>query len=84
VFYGLLSSITSSGDGRSPETAFRVVSVHEEYSLLQEIGAKVEKQSLVRGGYDRLEISRKNGEKKYTLFFDVRLSLKALESKIKK
>jgi hypothetical protein len=34
VFYGLLQSITSSGDGLTPETAFVVISVREEYELL--------------------------------------------------
>jgi len=41
IFYGLLASITSGGDGLSERTAFKVVSLDEEYSLVHEIGGKV-------------------------------------------
>jgi hypothetical protein len=75
IFYGLLRSITSSGDGLTPETAFKVVSIHEEYSLLQEIGAKLEKQSLVKGPCDKMEISRKNGKVNMTLYFNVSIPM---------
>jgi len=64
VFYGLLQSITSAGDGKSPQTAFKVVSVCEEYSLLQEVGATVTEQSLLDGAYDKMDITRKDGEVK--------------------
>ena len=75
IFYGLLQSITASGDGLTPETALKVVSIHEEYSLIQEIGGKLEKQSLVKGPCDKMEISRKNGKVKMTLYFDVSIPL---------
>jgi hypothetical protein len=84
IFYGLLSSITSSGDGHTQESAFKVISVHEEYSLLQEIGAKLEKQTLLSGPCDKMEVSRRNGEKKFTLYFDVTIPIQALEDQMKK
>src|SRR5581483_8487391 len=34
IFQGLLRSITDSGDGKTPETAFQVIEVHEEYVVL--------------------------------------------------
>jgi hypothetical protein len=76
VFNGLLASITSTGDGSSKESAFNVVSVDEEYSLVQEIGGRVTAQQLV-GHYDRLEVERKGG-KRLVLFFDISQHLKAL------
>lgn len=44
----LLNSIVASGDGRSPETAFVVISISEEYALLRLLGAHLQMQSLVR------------------------------------
>lgn len=76
AFYGLLRSITSGGDGRSERTAFKVVSVDEEYTLLQEIGAKLKNQKLI-GNVDRLEVERRGG-KSLTLYFDVSVHLRAL------
>jgi hypothetical protein len=81
-FYGLLQSITATGDGKTAETAFKVISVAEEYALLREIGAKVKSQSLV-GPCDKMQVER-NG-KEYTFYFDIRIPLradvKALENK---
>ena len=34
VFTGLLKSVLKSGDGKTPETAFVVIAIDEEYSLL--------------------------------------------------
>ena len=74
-FYGLLQSITTSGDGKSPETAFKVISIAEEYFLFHEIGAKLKQQTLV-GHCDKMEVTRQGG-KEYTYFFDVSISLEA-------
>ena len=49
MFYGLMGSITSSGDGKSIETAYKVICVDEEYTLLNYVGAKVNGQSLQDG-----------------------------------
>jgi hypothetical protein len=76
VFYGLLASITSGGDGLSKQTAFKVVSLDEESTLVHEIGGKVQKQELI-GNFDRLEVER-HGGKTLTLYFDVSVHLKAL------
>ncbi len=80
VFYGLLNSITASGDGLSEKTAFKVVALDEEYSLIQEIGGKVKKQSLV-GHFDRMEVERKSG-KTLILYFDVSSHLKTLRKSL--
>jgi hypothetical protein len=71
---GLLRSIQESGDGTTPETAYVVISVAEEYSLLGASGVQVAKQSLLqtaRGPVDALEVvNRANGERR-TVYFDV-------------
>lgn len=43
---GLLKSILASGDGRSYETAFRVIAVQEEYALMKALGLKPHRQEL--------------------------------------
>jgi hypothetical protein len=73
-FYGLLSSITSSGDGSSAKSAFKVISVSEEYFLLRDIGAKLKKQSLVNG-CDVMVVDQRG--KEMTYYFDVTISLAA-------
>jgi hypothetical protein len=74
-FYGLLRSITSSGDGRTPETAFKVIAVPEEYFLIRDLGAKVVQQSLV-DHCDKMDLQTEDG-RKFTLYFDVSISLAA-------
>jgi hypothetical protein len=76
VFYGLLGSIASGGDGLPAQTAFKVVALDEEYTLVQEIGGKVRKQELI-GSIDRLDVERRGG-KTLTLYFDVSVHLKTL------
>src|SRR5438445_6937624 len=47
VFEGLLNSIKNSGDGKSEETAFVVISVDEEYALLNWLGLRPTGQALM-------------------------------------
>ncbi|HVR95998.1 MAG TPA: DUF4919 domain-containing protein [Thermoanaerobaculia bacterium] len=47
VVKGIIDSIFKSGDGRTTETAFKVITVDEEYALLQSQGLRVAGQSLV-------------------------------------
>jgi len=81
VFYGLLGSITSEGNGHSAKSAFKVVSIDEEYSLVHEIGGKVMSQKLI-GQCDVLEVERR-GKKTMTLYFDVSVHLEALAKSLK-
>ena len=46
---GLIKSILASGDGRSFKTAFVVISVEEEYSVLKHYRLRSDKQDLVTG-----------------------------------
>ena len=70
---GLLRSIQQSADGMSPETAYVVIGVAEEYTLLGAMGVQVARQSLIqadRGPVDALEVVSQNGERR-TVYFDV-------------
>jgi uncharacterized protein DUF4919 len=49
VEFGLLTSVTASGDGKTCKTGWEVVSVGEEYFILSMMDVKVTMQSLVMG-----------------------------------
>ena len=81
---GLVASIAASGDGRSQETAMKVICVKEEYLLLNAIEARMRKQGLMSAGgrfYDVMECTM--GDKEITLYFDVTISMKALARTLK-
>ena len=78
-FDGLLDAVFRSGDGRSVRTAFRVLSVADEYVVMQALGVEsVLSQSLVEEHYDRIEISGATGYKGDEIYFDVSLPMKHL------
>ncbi len=71
---GLLGSIRNSGDGLTQETAYVVIGVAEEYSLLGAMGVQVARQSLVqasRGPVDALEVVNPANGERSTVYFDV-------------
>lgn len=68
---GLMSAIMGSGDGTKCETAFHVITVSDEYFLLNMLGVQSEEQSLING-CDFLKI-KGEGFKIPGLYFDVRM-----------
>ena len=80
IFYGLLTSIVTSGDGKSPETAYKVISVDEEYTVLNHIGAKVKSQSLVAGSCDAMAVQFNGADT--TLYFDASIPMEALRKSL--
>lgn len=81
---GLLRSILASGDGKAPATAYVVIGVDEEYSLLAALGYRTEHQSLVREAghsYDRMDVVKRDGAKS-TFFFNVDLPLGTLQRQL--
>lgn len=74
-FYGLMRSITASGDGKTAKTAWKVISVSEEYALLNEIDAELIDQALV-DNCDKMHVKLSNGTET-DLYFDVSISLAA-------
>ena len=79
-FYGLIHSIASSGDGKTPKTAFKVISVAEEYYLLDEIGAELIEQTL-QHPCDVMRVRLRDGTET-TLHFDVSISFEATARKL--
>ena len=64
IGHGLIESILASGDGKTPQSAFVVISVAEEYSLLGALGAKKVQQALVHKdghSYDLLTVENRSG-----------------------
>lgn len=68
-FHGLVDSILDSGDGKTKETAFVVISLPEEYSFLRAFGLAVKQQMLVDNRIDALVVADDSG-KSTTVYFD--------------
>jgi len=71
---GFISSIMKSGDGKTRETAYEVLSTHEEYVILKVFGLFLEKQSLLEEGghrYDVMETRNPETNEKRTIYFNV-------------
>lgn len=74
VARGLLRSILDSGDGKSAATAYVVISVHEEYIVLQVLGLRPSGQSVVHidgHSYDVLETKKQDSGASVKLYFNV-------------
>jgi Domain of unknown function (DUF4919) len=80
ILESLLRSIASSGDGKSPETAYQVIDVHEEYVLLRFMGAGLPKsQSLLHRNdhsYDEIKFDDPQSNQEVTLYFNVDIPIK--------
>jgi len=47
-YRGLVGSVLKTGDGKTPQTAFKTISVGEEYAVLQALGLQRGSQALLR------------------------------------
>lgn len=78
----LLNSVLKSGDGLKPDTAYKVISIQEEYMVIGSMGAHTVKQVLVNGGtgsfFDVHEIVRPNSDVKETIYFDISIAYRTL------
>lgn len=79
-FYGLIHSIASSGDGRTAKTAFKVISVSEEYYFLDEIGAELIEQTLEHP-CDKMKVKLRDGTET-TFYFDISISFAAMSRRL--
>ena len=76
----LLSAVTSTGDGRSKETAFHVICVTDEYGIMDVFGLSPKMQSLVEDkgqSYDVMELE----ENEYgleSMYFNITVSIEAM------
>ncbi|AHJ96673.1 DUF4919 domain-containing protein [Hymenobacter swuensis] len=72
IEFGLLYSITRSGDGKTCETGWHVTQIEEEYFILNMIGAQLQTQSTSSGGKnacDKMVVKTEGGEIK-TYYFE--------------
>ncbi len=70
---GLLQPILKSGDGKTPETAYRVISIPEEYMTLSYLGYYVTSQIALNVDnkfYDVMVVKNQSGEEQ-RFYFDV-------------
>jgi len=80
LYYGLLTQVYYSGDGKTCESAMVVIRVTDEYEIMAELQVNLEMQALV-GDCDLIEFDTKsqkleNGEKPLKeLYFNVRMPL---------
>ncbi|HEY6046162.1 MAG TPA: DUF4919 domain-containing protein [Pyrinomonadaceae bacterium] len=74
LFEGLVHSVENSGDGKSPETAFIVISVDEEYVLLNWRGLRATDQSLVNQdghSYDLMKAVNTKTNETVSYYFNI-------------
>jgi hypothetical protein len=79
VFRGLINSIRNSGDGKSMETAWVVITVHEEYVVLRVLGFRPSQQSLVNQNghaYDVMKVKSVEDGTEQTFYFNVDIPFK--------
>lgn len=72
IEFGLLNSITKSGDGKTCETGWHVTQIEEEYFILNMIGSTLQTQSISSGGKnmcDKMVVKTEEGESK-TYYFE--------------
>lgn len=84
---GLLDAIAHTGDGESPETAFVVIAVEEEYSFLRAQGYEVSDQALVSyagNRVDRVEATESDTGDAAVVFFNVERPLSWLDRELKR
>jgi len=78
VATGLIDSIRHSGDGKSAKTAWVVISVDEEYSMLRAFGLRPSGQSLVNQeghSYDEMKAKQQDGTEQ-TFYFNIDIPMK--------
>ena len=76
-YYGLMASVAASGDGKSPETAYKVIAVDEEYTFLNHIGAKLKSQALKGGHYDEMAVNWNGADT--VIYFDAAIPMAVMK-----
>lgn len=79
-YRGLIASIMAGRDGRTPQTAFRVVALREEHFLVRDMGARIDTQDVIEvDGVPLHKVRTVNGDQVQTLYFDISVPLGQLE-----
>jgi hypothetical protein len=86
VFQNLIKSINDSGDGKTMQTAFVVISVDEEYVWFNVNGMRVTNQELIKDNehnYDKLTATDPKTEQALTIYFNIDKPYNWLGGKLK-
>jgi hypothetical protein len=70
----LLNALLSTGDGQSPESAYCVQGIREEYVIMDHFGYDVSSQAYLASGnstYDMLSGVDRKSKKPFSLYFDI-------------
>ena len=70
----LVAALLASGDGKTAETAYRVLSIREEYFIMNQLGYAVSSQALLmikERPYDLLSGQDKKTNKDVSIYFDI-------------
>jgi hypothetical protein len=73
IAQGLFNSLISSGDGESPSTAFRIVTMHEETVILAVAGVNGTRKTVIttdQGPVEKIDITDQQTGKKGAVFFN--------------
>jgi hypothetical protein len=73
-YEGLINSIIQSGDGRSAETAFIVITTDEEYAVLNWYRLKLIEQSLINidgHTFDLIQVEDEKANAEYEIYFNI-------------
>ncbi|MBS0279565.1 MAG: DUF4919 domain-containing protein [Proteobacteria bacterium] len=73
IAQGLFNSLISSGDGNSPATAFRIVTMHEEGVVLAVAGVNGTKKTVIttdQGPVEKIDITDQQTGKKGAVYFN--------------
>lgn len=74
MFDGLVKSITGTGDGKTAETAFVVITTDEEYTLFNILGLRPAGQSLITQNghsFDRMTVTNPKTNETVVYFFNI-------------
>jgi len=74
IFLSLLKSISDSGDGKTMETAFVVISTDEEYALFNFMGVRPTTQALIEEKthhYDKMTVTDPKSAQEVSYYFNI-------------
>ena len=87
IYDGLLNSIYQSGDGRTPQTAYIVISTKEEYQFLNWFSLQFHSQSLIdkdEYSFDLMSVTDPKTNEEFEIYFNIELALSQLWDDFKK
>ncbi|MCP5381976.1 MAG: DUF4919 domain-containing protein [Kordiimonadaceae bacterium] len=78
ILKSLIKAIADTGDGKSPESAFKTISVNEVQSFLLLSGYIVKQQALIQdelGRFDLMTVTDRQTNEELGLYFDVNVQM---------